>query len=130
MLKKEEDVWYFAIGSMMNPVSLKGRNLHPIESNPAELLDYELGFFGAMGMAFAKPGKGKPFHGVLHKMTQKEMLILDKIEFVYTRTKAKAKLYDGTEIDCTVYANPKPTDGRTSYDVNKPPTERYIDIMT
>ncbi len=37
---------YFAIGSMVNKVSLNNRKLYPVESNPAELLDYELGFFG------------------------------------------------------------------------------------
>ena len=49
----EKTVWYFAIGSMMNPVSLANREIFPIESKPAEILDYKIGFFGQLGMAEA-----------------------------------------------------------------------------
>ena len=35
-------VWYFAIGSMMNPISMSARKLAPIESKAAECLDYKL----------------------------------------------------------------------------------------
>lgn len=34
---EEEYVWYFAIGSMMNKVSLNNREIFPIESKPAEI---------------------------------------------------------------------------------------------
>ena len=37
---------YFAIGSMMNPVSLTNRELFPIESKPGEILDFKIVFFG------------------------------------------------------------------------------------
>jgi hypothetical protein len=37
---------YFAIGSMTNPTSLSLRGLTPLESMPAELLEYELQFTG------------------------------------------------------------------------------------
>jgi len=53
---------------MMNPVSLKGRGLTPIESMPAELLDYRLGFFGQNGFATIYAEEGTSFHGVLHNM--------------------------------------------------------------
>ena len=55
------------------------------------------------------------------------MAILDKIESMYTRVQSKARLYDGTIVDCAVYSDAEkklPRDGE-----NKPPTERYIDIM-
>ena len=55
------------------------------------------------------------------------MEILDKIELNYSRSPAKVKLYDGSIIDATVYTRPN-VQARGS-DVDKPPTERYIDIM-
>ena len=113
---------YFAIGSMVNKVSLNNRKLYPVESNPAELLDYELGFFGQMGMAVAEPKEGSSFHGVLHKLTEAEMISLDGVEAGYARTPAKAKLYDGTVVDCTVYTNKDDGFDRSK---DKPPTERY-----
>ena len=118
--------WYFAIASMMNKVSITNRGVIPLESVPAELLDYELIFFGGMGMACAQPCEGKSFHGVLHKCKEEHMLKLDKIESVYERIPSKAKLYDGTIIDCTVYGDPS---GNIIHSDDKPPTERYIDII-
>lgn len=55
------------------------------------------------------------------------MKVLDSIEVVYQRIPAKAKLYDGTIVDCTVYADPA---GEIDRSKDKPPTERYIQIMT
>ena len=55
------------------------------------------------------------------------MRILDDIEAVYQRIPSKAKLYDGTIIDCTVYAGDP--NAKIDHSNNKPPTERYIDIM-
>ena len=81
---------------MMNPVSLNNRDVFPLESKPAEILDYKIVFFGKAGMAAAQHQVGESFHGVLHKLTAKEMQILDKIEFSYSRIPSKAKLYDGT----------------------------------
>lgn len=115
---------------MMNNVSLSARKLYPKQSIPGELQDFELIFYGSQGMAAAKPASGKSFHGVLHKMTDEDMKALDKIEATVSRTEAKAKLYDGTIVDCTCYSNPPKEDpsgaGNTE---DKPPTERYIDIM-
>ncbi|KDO33789.1 hypothetical protein SPRG_01668 [Saprolegnia parasitica CBS 223.65] len=124
----ESHVWYFAIGSMMNPISLSNRGLAPVESHPAEVLDYTLQFFGAAGMAEAVPEVGASFHGVLHKMTSTEMQVLDQLESTYVRVPAKTRLYDGRLIDATIY-------GRDAAKVaamgqnDKPPSERYIEIM-
>ena len=87
---------YFAIGSMMNPISLKGRNLVPLESRPAELLDHKIEWFGAEGMATATPTPGESIHGVAHLMTEEDMLELDKIEMVYDRNEATCKYYDNS----------------------------------
>jgi hypothetical protein len=53
---------------------------------------------------------------------------LDKIESNYTRVLAKVKLYDDSIVEASVYTRPN-AKARGS-DVDKPPTERYIDIMT
>ena len=111
---------------MMNLTSLKARDLVPKASKPGELLDFELIFYSVKGMAAAKPVPGKSFHGVLHKMDAQDMVALDKIEATVSRTAAKAKLYDGSIVDVTVYSNPPKT---TDPAGDKPPTERYVDIM-
>ena len=75
--KEEEIVWYFAIGSMCNPISISNRDISTIESHPAEVLDYRLDFFGSTGVAGATAEKGKSFHGVLHKMRLDQKAKLD-----------------------------------------------------
>lgn len=55
------------------------------------------------------------------------MLILDQIENGYTRVPAKVRLYDNTIIESSVYTRPNAKE--RGVQVDKPPTERYIDIM-
>ena len=55
------------------------------------------------------------------------MEILDKIESLYTRVPAKVKLYDGQIVEASVYTWPNAK--ARNPEVDKPPTERYIDIM-
>ena len=50
--------WYFAIGSMLNPVSFAARGLTAADSKPAELLDHRITFRGRMGMAGVEPATG------------------------------------------------------------------------
>eukprot|EP01041_Mallomonas_annulata_P014902 gene14902-31642_t len=119
-------VWYFAIGSMMNPNSLEARKLKPIESVPGEILNYKLYFFGTHGMAEAIEEVGSSFHGVLHKMSLSDMEALDKLEVRYIRRPANIKLYDGRLIIATVYCR---EDTQRGPGFDKPPTERYIGIM-
>ena len=92
----------------------------------AEIQDFELIFFSAMGVACAVQKPGNTFHGVLHLCTDAEMITLDKIELSYKRIPSKAKLYDGKICNCTVYADPE---GKIDHSNDKPPTERYLDIM-
>jgi hypothetical protein len=120
---EQEGIWYFAIGSMMNPISLKNRGIFPKKSMPAEVQDFELTFFGKMGMACADVAPGKSFHGVLHLCSEDEMKSLDALEGIYTRIPSKAKLYDDSLVDCTVYSDPT---GKIDHSNDKPPTERYI----
>lgn len=122
------DVWYFAIGSMMNPTSLRGRRLVPLESFPAELLDFELIFFGSGGMAAAQDSPGKSLHGVLHRMSEKHMAVLDNLERGYHRQTAQARDYSGRLQDCTVYVKNEELQATVSAG-NVPPSERYLDIL-
>ena len=78
--KDDDTVWYFAIGSMLNPNSLANRDLSPLVSIPGEALDHKIYFFGSSGYAEAIPDVGSSFHGVLHKMTTENMKVLDSIE--------------------------------------------------
>lgn len=126
--EQEEDLWYFAIGSMMFPRSYEQRNFKPLASYPAELLDYKLNFFSSDGFAEALPAPGDSLHGILHKVTSKQMIELDKIELGYIRKLGKARPYgkwDGKDefVEATVYCRP------TKETVIKPPRERYLEIM-
>ncbi len=56
--KDEDTVWYFAIGSMINPNSLANRSLSPLVSVPGEALDHKIYFFGSSGFAEAIPAVG------------------------------------------------------------------------
>jgi hypothetical protein len=78
-------------------------------------------------MACAEPKEGASFHGVVHKVSEAQMKILDGIESIYGRVPSKAKLYDGSIVDCTVYSDPT---GKIDRSNDKPPTERYIQICT
>jgi len=99
-------VFYFAIGAMLNPVSLANRKIFPLESRPAELLDHNIHFFGSIGVAEAVVEEGASFHGVLHKLDAPTMAKLDKIERDYVKKTATARCYDGTLIECLVYCRP------------------------
>lgn len=121
--------WYFAIGSMMNPVSLGARGIHPIESKSAQLLDHRIVFRGPNGAAGVEEGAGESFHGVLHLCTEEHMKILDEIEASYDRVVATAQCYDGTLESCTVYKFDESKLASMTGGEDSPPTERYLDIM-
>jgi AIG2-like family len=128
-----EDTWYFAIGSMMLPMSYELRNFHPKESTAAELLDYRFGFFGPEGFAEAIPSVGDSLHGVLHRCTKQQMEALDKIEVGYIRRTGQARPYGknlngekGGPVNATVYGRPH---GTNKDEENRPPQERYLEIL-
>ena len=117
---------------MLNPISMASRGLHPIESFPAEILDYKIYFWGPKGYAEAISETGKSFHGVLHKLPAEQQVLLDKMETTsmidgqYTRRVTKVRTYDGKEYEAGVYVRESVERGP---DVDMPPHERYIDIM-
>ena len=133
---EDQPVWYFAIGSMMNSTSLRGRKLYPIESKPCIIQNFRLEFLGRNGMAGAIAASGQSFHGVAHLMKAEQMKVLDTIESGYLRTPATALLYDEakTELEVSVYVmdatktNPDrlDADGQIKKGI---PSERYIDIL-
>lgn len=124
-MSSSDCTWYFAIGSMMNPNSLKGRNLSPLESYPGEILDYELRFFAPSGMAVAVEKEGASFHGVLHKMTNEDIDKLDKIEVSYQKRPARVRRYNDEIIDAFVYSNGNPAQSAS----DGTPSERYLEIL-
>ena len=91
MAEMEDMVEYLAIGSMMNKVSLNIRGVFSTESRPACLPDYELGFAMADGFAAARRASGKKLHGVLHRISRKEVAELDIIKFWYVKEKVHIK---------------------------------------
>lgn len=144
-------MWYFAIGSMMLPESYEQRDFHPLESHPAELADFRLGFFSSMGFAEAIPSPGDSMHGVVHRVTEAQMLELDKVEVGYIRLTGNARPYgpkwEQLQSDKTQDNNNAPFDEPSDYDMpmkvsvycrpdgankeedNRPPKERYLEIL-
>jgi gamma-glutamylcyclotransferase (GGCT)/AIG2-like uncharacterized protein YtfP len=120
--------WYFAIGSMMHPMSMKHRNVVSLKSVAGQIQDHRIHFFSNLGFAEAIPAIGGTFHGVLHRVEEATMTQLDKMEIGYTRSRARARRYDTNEIiDCHVYTR-NPNQDRGPH-VDKPPMQRYIEIM-
>merc|ERR1719346_311624 len=84
----------------MNPGSLRGRDLHPLESWGCEVFDFEFFFSPGGGMGSSRPKKGGSLHGVLHRFTAKDMRALDESEGVtrgggYLTAKGRARLSTG-----------------------------------
>ena len=129
MEAEHPDLWYFAIASMMNPVSLSAREIVPIESKPSEIIDYKLRFVGRAGMAEASYSVGSSFHGVVHKLTAADMQKLDSIESAYDRKPANILLYSGERVDGWVYSNKEGFSGLPKGNEDGLPSQRYIEIM-
>ena len=140
--EEQELIWYFAIGSMMNPTSCALREFHPKESHPAKLLDYEIQFFSSMGFAEAVPSKGSCMHGVVHHVTKEQMKQLDTIELGYIRQNGTAELYHGGTIPVTVYCRPRndphsndpltsnsSSSNNNNNTINRAPRQRYLEIL-
>ena len=147
---------YFAIGSMMNPISLRMREISPIRSRPGVLKGYELIFVMANGYAAARKcdtSKEEEIHGVLHTISKQTMEQLDRIESTYVKAvEVSIKLYEEDRLSHQVNESPKETNIREQntkrivrgnvYILNEeivslntekfainPPSERYIDIL-
>ena len=200
-----ELLYYFAIGSMINPVSFRARGLTATVCKPAELMRHRIAFRGRSGMASVedvvpaegkdtdmgakeREGKGKgggdghgngngsgngngngngdgkdadtgmnqdagerersgdifdpsrSVHGVVWLCDEADMAKLDAIESSYDRVAARARLYDGVEVDCTVYkynevrlaeynSKKKKKEKEEEEEGDGLPSERYLEIM-
>ena len=116
-------IWYLAIGSMINPISLYLRDLIPILSYPATCLDHELLFRGHVGMADIEPSPQAQFHGVVHLLSEEHMLSLDQLESMYQRIPVTCLNYHGQSQ--VVYAYKMMLKNQPLH----PPQERYLDII-
>ena len=125
----EDGIWYFAIASMINPISLRARDINPLVSFPAKIIDYSLRFRGTFGMAEAVSCKGSSFHGVVHKLSHADMAKLDAIEAAYNRKMAIVELYSGEKLDGWVYCSKEGVDGLPGGGEDSPPYQRYIEII-
>lgn len=126
-VKEEEKLWYFAIGSMMNPTSMELRNLKPTKSMPGILRGWKLVFRGMGGMGDILESPSDHFHGILHHLTSSEFKHLDTIEGSYLRTPVNIELYNGNHVDAFAYKM-----DNTKIDPATPnnlPGERYLDII-
>ena len=92
---EEEFVEYLAIGSMMNKTSISMREIFPQESRAACLKGYELFFGMSNGFAAAQQAQGGELHGVVHRISKKELAILDRIEVWYIRDLVEVVPYYG-----------------------------------
>ena len=139
---------YFAIGAMMNPVSVKNRDLdlelnHPAQ--PGVLLDHKLCFFGLQGFAEVIYEKGSTVHGVVYQCVRDDIMAeLDLIERDYIRKSVKVQMYSpqhenqqqqqatepSTVIlnNVSVYCRPQ-ADIEGSKEMDRPPSERYLQLL-
>ena len=137
--------FYFAIGSMCNPVSLLLRGIQPVTgcSVAGLLRGYRLAFHGEAGMADIQPAAdceqaaeevaamygrtyASHFHGVLHLISEPHLAVLDRIEAGYRRIVVHVELYDGSSQAAyayQMYATPH-------LQRHGLPSERYVDIIS
>jgi hypothetical protein len=82
-------------------------------------------------MASVEAAGGDSLHGVLHHMTDTDILVLDDLEAGYARVPVRALLYDGAECRCEVYQMNQDV-YRRQFDVELAPglpQARYIDVL-
>ena len=128
-----EHIWYFAIGSMINPISLALRDIKPIRSYPASCVGWKLVFKGPGGMGSIDPDASNTMQGVVHLLTSSDMKVLDGIEMAYSRSTVDVIAYNlDTGEKASLQATAYIMDAKKIAELNKPdslPSERYIDII-
>ncbi|CAF2974948.1 unnamed protein product [Rotaria socialis] len=125
-INKRTFIWYLAIGSMTNPISLYLRDLTPLVSYPVKCPDYRLAFRDCCGMADIEYCPGKEFHGVVHLLPMKQMLYLDQIEHIYKRIIVNA--IDYQQCSHLVYVYKMNLVEQQERLMNLP-SERYVDLI-
>ncbi|CAF1205105.1 unnamed protein product [Rotaria sp. Silwood1] len=118
-------IWYLAIGSMINPISLYLRDLTPVISYPAKCPNYRL-VFRDCGMADIQFCEDEEFHGVVHLLPIKQMFYLDQLEHMYKRI--TVDINDYQECSHHVYVYKMNLIGQEERPINIP-SERYLDLI-
>ena len=116
-------IWYLAIGSMINPISLYLRDLTPLMSYPVTYVDHNVVYRGQMGMANLEACPGATFDGVVHLLTKEQVDRLDEIEAFYNRVPVTCRNYQNQSQVAYAYQmkhNSQPVGI---------PHERYLDII-
>ncbi|CAF1014707.1 unnamed protein product [Rotaria sordida] len=119
-------IWYLAIGSMINPISLYLRDLTPLISYPAKCPNYRLVFRDNCGMADIEFCEGEEFHGLIHLLPIKQMIYLDQIEHMYKRIIVDT--IDYQQCSHSVYVYKMNLIGEEERPISIP-SERYVDII-
>lgn len=110
----------------MNPDKFVSRGLHPIESHPVRVVDFERRFWGKYGMAEVREKPGAEFHAVIHLMSEEDMVVLDQIERGYIRKDVVCYKYDGTRLVGSAYQFDL---SKLMYNGYTPPSARYRKLM-
>lgn len=123
-----DQLWYFAYGSMVNPTSLRRREILPVCSSPAVLQGYEL-IFNLNGMANLAV-KDTYTHGVVHCISTSEFDTLKMIELSYDVIDVTVECYgsssgEGRTVAAKTFCVPPGFKAKTSV----LPSERYIKII-
>ncbi|CAF2692086.1 unnamed protein product [Rotaria sp. Silwood2] len=119
-------IWYLAIGSMINPISLYLRDLTPLISYPVKCPNYRLVFRDSCGMADIELCEGEAFHGVVHLLPRKQMICLDKVEHMYKRV--IIDIADYQQRFHRVFVYKMNLIGQEERHIGIP-SERYVDII-
>ncbi|CAF0920579.1 unnamed protein product [Didymodactylos carnosus] len=125
-LTNDEYIFYFAIGSMINPISLHLRNIRPIVSYPATCYDHQIVFCGPNGMANIESALGESLEGVVHLLTATDMDTLDKVELFYNRIPVTVTDYSNQTQVTYAYQIDLSRLSNLEYSL---PSERYMDII-
>jgi hypothetical protein len=119
-------IWYLAIGSMINPISLYLRDLTPLISYPAKCPNYRLVFRDRSAMADIEPCQGEEFDGVVHLLPIEQMIRLDQVEHMYRRI--IINIIDYHQRSHLVYVYKMSLIGGQERPISIP-SERYLDII-
>ncbi len=128
----EKEIWNFAYGGNMNPgVLIDRRGIRPMESAAGRLEGYRLAF-NTRGIPWVEPAfaniasaPGKAVHGVLHRLTARQLRRLDLFEgegLAYRHLDMEVSAYDGRSVNARVYSAIRVT-------AEKAPSCRYLKIL-
>ncbi|MBI1750064.1 MAG: gamma-glutamylcyclotransferase [Acidobacteria bacterium] len=103
-------VWYFAYGSNMSRATMQQRAGHLLDAQPGRLDNYTLVFNkkvrGGSAEANIQPARGETVHGVLYRITESALRILDRSTGVpdhYRRIQISVSDTAGNPVSAQVY---------------------------